>query len=125
MDIQTFRRLSFLAGKAGFGEYRKWRHKYIVPKYSGSWCDMAPYWVVLENGIWKNAPRTDTESAPWSTPTRFFLKAADLNTTITVIQVFIRHAKPQIQILPVFMDMESLFNMLFYRIQQAVSYRYN
>lgn len=36
--------------------------------------DMAPYWVVLENGIWKNAPRTDTESAPWSTPTRFFFK---------------------------------------------------
>lgn len=36
--------------------------------------DMPPYWVVLENGIWKNAPRTDTESAPWSTPTRFFLK---------------------------------------------------
>ena len=36
--------------------------------------DMAPYWVVLENGIWKNAPRIEIESAPWSTPTRFFLK---------------------------------------------------
>ncbi|EXY49109.1 hypothetical protein M121_4179 [Bacteroides fragilis str. 3783N2-1] len=33
MDIQTFRRFSFLAGKAGFGEHRKCGHKYIVPKY--------------------------------------------------------------------------------------------
>ena len=36
--------------------------------------DMALYWVVLENGIWKNVPRIEIESAPWSTPTRFFLK---------------------------------------------------
>ena len=49
MDIQTFRRLSFLAGKAGFGEYRKWRHKYIVPKYSGSWCIFLI--VPIRNGL--------------------------------------------------------------------------
>lgn len=36
--------------------------------------DMAPYWAVLKNGIWKNAPRIEIESAPWNTPTRFFLK---------------------------------------------------
>ena len=30
--------------------------------------DRAPYWVVLENGIWKNAPGIEIESAPWSTP---------------------------------------------------------
>lgn len=36
--------------------------------------DRAPYWAVLKNGIWKNAPRIEIESAPWSIPTRFFLK---------------------------------------------------
>ena len=33
-----------------------------------------PYWIVLKKGIWKNAQRIEIESAPWSTPTRFFLK---------------------------------------------------
>nr|DAN79604.1 MAG TPA: hypothetical protein [Bacteriophage sp.] len=37
MDIQTFRRFSFLAGKTDFGEHRKWGYKYIVPKYSSLW----------------------------------------------------------------------------------------
>ena len=36
--------------------------------------DMAPYWLVIENVIRKNAPRIEIESAPSSTPTRFFLK---------------------------------------------------
>ena len=49
--------------------------------------DMALYWIVLENGIWKNAPRIEIESAPWSTPTRFFLKLL-LTFHITILFVF-------------------------------------
>jgi hypothetical protein len=37
MDIQTSRRFSFLAGKAGFEEHWKRGYKYIVPKYSALW----------------------------------------------------------------------------------------
>lgn len=35
--IYDFQKISFLAGKAGFEEHRKWGYKYIVPKYSALW----------------------------------------------------------------------------------------